>query len=130
MSTDVKDLKIARQVTANLVKDAGHEITILRSSDTPDGAGGFISGSMNPAPGEPKRRYVGGINYNHVGFDQNTTVGEQRRFIAVIVGLHTDHFEEGDEFVYDGNRYRVRMVMAEKREIEAKAECEWLREEA
>lgn len=123
-----KQLAIQRMQTENLIKFQGVSITLVRATETPDGAGGVIVGDeLLSVDGEPRDRFIGGVTYHHLGFDQPTTIGDQKNFTQVLVGTFDDPMKEGDEFEYGGSWYRVGNIIID-RTYETKSECVWLRE--
>lgn len=122
-----KEIKIQRMTTENLIKFQGVPIALFRKTDVSDGQGGMVVGDApTPVAGDPRDRFIGGVTYHHLGFDQPTTIGDQKNFTKVLVGLWDDPMMEGDEFEYGGNWYRVGNVVID-RTYETKAECDWLR---
>lgn len=125
-----KELAMQKRITELLIRRYGTPLTMYRMSTASDGQGGVLTAAARtPVADElanPIRRFFGGVTYHHLGFNQPTTIGEQRRFGKVLVGGFEDTFEEGDEFLFEGNWYRVGDIIVDTT-YERKAECEWLR---
>jgi hypothetical protein len=110
-----------------LIEKQGIELSMYRRTRQSDGQGGVkVSVEAQLAEQAPVRRFLGGVTYHHLGFNQPTTIGDQRRFGKVLIGTKDDTFKEGDEFLFEGNWYVVGDIIPDVT-YERKAECTWLR---
>lgn len=117
-------LKQQIRLTEMLIKHQGTEVTLQRRAFVDDGMGGTAAGGLTPED-EPKRRYVGGVTYHHLGFEEMTTAGETRKATTVLVGMPDDDIRKDDEFQHKGSVWRVVSIGIDQT-FEIRGECEWV----
>lgn len=107
------------EVTADLIREEGVKVALIRKVSTRTPAGGVIKGEQTTLP-EVKRFFSGTTSDQRVLTNDSGTVVEGS---YVLIGMPSDDIKAGDEFELFGNRYRVFKIHGDKRfQIKAWAE--------
>lgn len=102
------ELVMARRQIAAMIRSDPTKLFLIRSTDVPDGAGGFTKG--NPIPLREQTVLFAPFKRRMSEFLVNTELGDLPDLPYVIVGYPDLDIQRDDEFWLNGDHFSVRTV--------------------
>lgn len=115
------ELELQRSLSAAFIEADSIDVVLQRSARTPDGAGGYTTGTPVPLGSQRMRL----IPQQDGGSPRFTADGQEVTPAYVLMGSYSADMERGDEFTLAGKRYQIVFVNA-NRQYEVKGEVAYL----
>jgi hypothetical protein len=117
MGISQAELRAQRTITEEFIRADSLEVTLLRSTFTPDGAGGEVKGDPAPLPVQTMRL----IPASDGAQERFTADGEAVRPSYMLMGKFDADMERWDELIVDGIRYQI-VFVNQNRQYQTKGE--------
>lgn len=115
-TSEAAELAALRQDTANLIREEGQDIALIRDAGpVSDGVGGrkAHANASDDVPITAKRRFFALTESNPV--DATTVIGEEIVTKFVLIGTYNDDIRRGDIIKLYGQEFKVEFVNPDRR---------------
>jgi hypothetical protein len=116
------ELKMQRKLTRMFIEADPLEIQLLRASRTPNGSGGYITGTPEPVGGLQRMRLIPLQDGQTERYDAN---GKQVFPQYMLMGMYDADMQRWDFFQLNGTRYQI-VFIDENTQYQVKGEAVYL----